>query len=221
MDGEAYTSREYFLEMLGQKGYTVPQVRDLRYKAYIHMKTAADGAQEFYTLANNTARDESPEQAIERDQKLQSAWVGHPHLRIIDNSTDFETKKKRVLKEICHVLGIPEPLEIERKFLIDPGFTSKQIPVTHADIEIVQHYLEQTDKDKIERVRKRVQFNTPLYIHTTKQSVRKGVNIEIERFISKDKYVEFLERQDRSRYPVKKTRSCFLWENQYFEFDSI
>ena len=29
-----------------------------------------------------------------------NAWVGHPRLRIFDNSTDFEGKVERVLKEI-------------------------------------------------------------------------------------------------------------------------
>jgi hypothetical protein len=47
--------------------------------------TAANGAVEFYTSANNEARYESPNDAIELDKKLINAWVGHPHFSIIDN----------------------------------------------------------------------------------------------------------------------------------------
>lgn len=49
------------------------------------MVTCADGAPEFYTSANNEARYESVDEAIELDKKLINAWVGHPHFSIIDN----------------------------------------------------------------------------------------------------------------------------------------
>ncbi len=221
MDGLAYCDEEYFHKMVQKYNYSIPELRDLRYNAVIHMITAADGAREFYTLENNTARDESPELAILLDTKTQHTWLGHQHLRVIDNSTDFETKKRRALAEICRVLGIPEPLEIERKFLVDPMFDISGITVPHAKIYITQHYLEQTEENTIERVRKRVQYNSPIFIHTIKKTIKKGVNIEIERFISQSEYVEFLERQDRERFPVNKIRVCFLWKNQYFEMDFI
>jgi CYTH domain-containing protein len=221
MDGLAYCDENYFHNMLQGYNYTIPELRDLRYNAVIHMITAADGALEFYTLENNKARNEGPGLAKILDTKTQHAWLGHQHLRVIDNSTDFEKKKKRALQEICRVLGIPEPLEIERKFLVDQKFDTSGITVPHAKIYITQHYLEQKEENTIERVRKRAQFNSPLYIHTIKKTISKGTNIEIERFISQAEYVEFLERQDRERFPVSKIRVCFLWKNQYFEMDFI
>jgi hypothetical protein len=39
------------------------QLRDRRYEAVIHMMTAAEGAEEFYTGENNEARYESLEEA--------------------------------------------------------------------------------------------------------------------------------------------------------------
>ena len=36
-------------------------------------------------MTNNEARYESIEEAIELDRKLINAWVGHPHMSIIDN----------------------------------------------------------------------------------------------------------------------------------------
>lgn len=39
-------------------------LRDRRYDAVIHMVTAADGAEKYYTLANNEARYEDAKTAI-------------------------------------------------------------------------------------------------------------------------------------------------------------
>ena len=38
---------------------------------------------------------------------LFSAWVGHPKVFIIDNSTDFDGKMNRVVTTICRLLGVP------------------------------------------------------------------------------------------------------------------
>lgn len=59
------------------------QLRDRRYEAVIHLVTAAQGAEEFYTNSNNEARYEGMEDAKNLDQKLVNAWVGHPHFSII------------------------------------------------------------------------------------------------------------------------------------------
>ena len=56
------------------------------------MVSAADGAEEHYTLENNQARTEDANTARMMDRKTQKAWVGHSHLFVFDNSTDFEVK---------------------------------------------------------------------------------------------------------------------------------
>ena len=76
------------------------EMRD-HYGAVFHLVTAAKGAVEFYTLANNAARTETPEEAAALDDKLIDAWSGHPHFRIIDNSTGFDDKMKRLVTEIA------------------------------------------------------------------------------------------------------------------------
>ena len=86
MDGSAYTSENIWQALLDETGWSTIQLRDRRYEAVIHLVTSADGAQEFYTTANNEARYESNKDAIELDKKLINAWVGHPHFSIIDNS---------------------------------------------------------------------------------------------------------------------------------------
>lgn len=82
--------------------------------------TAADGAQEFYTDANNEARYESSKEAIELDKKLINAWVGHPHFSIIDNqhSLSFQQKIDHCLDTVLKFIGLPTPASFYKKFLL-------------------------------------------------------------------------------------------------------
>jgi hypothetical protein len=47
------------------------------------------------------------------------AWQGHPNLRIVDSSTDFQGKIGCVLAVVAQVLGIPEPPKSERAVVLD------------------------------------------------------------------------------------------------------
>lgn len=99
LDTKAYMPEEIFNSIIEK--YHITQMHILyRYDAVFHLVTSADGAEEFYTLKNNDARSETPEEARVLDRKTKEAWVEHPHLRIIDNSTDFEGKINRLLDEI-------------------------------------------------------------------------------------------------------------------------
>lgn len=60
-DCAAYMSRESYQAVLDEEGWTWSGLRDKRYDSVIFMNTAADGAEEYYTLANNTARHETAE----------------------------------------------------------------------------------------------------------------------------------------------------------------
>lgn len=113
MDGCAYVDKEtVFKDMLEKKGLTFADVYS-RYDAVLHLVTSADGATEFYKwndptkedVGNNAARYESPEEARIKDKKTLNAWIDHPHLRVFDNSTDFEGKINRVVNEVLLLLG--------------------------------------------------------------------------------------------------------------------
>lgn len=60
-------------------GFNTVYLRDGRYDAIIHLVTAADGAEKYYTLDNCVARSETPELARLLDLNTQKAWLGHPH----------------------------------------------------------------------------------------------------------------------------------------------
>ena len=59
MDGSAYTDDNVWQALLDETGWNHIQLRDRRYEAVIHMVTAADGAEKFYTDENNQARYET------------------------------------------------------------------------------------------------------------------------------------------------------------------
>lgn len=78
MDGAAYTNEDVWQAILDETGWSTIQLRDRRYEAVIHLMTAAEGAEDFYTSENNAARYESLEEARRIDKRLINAWVGHP-----------------------------------------------------------------------------------------------------------------------------------------------
>ena len=80
MDGKAYLSDCKWKKILDERGIIESDLRDTRYNAVFHMVTAADGAASFYTLENNQARSETPEQAIDLDRRAQKCWLGHAHM---------------------------------------------------------------------------------------------------------------------------------------------
>ena len=99
MDNKAYMTDAEFEQLCEEMHTNEVELRD-RYDAVFHLVTAAKGAEEFYTTANNSARIETPQEAAALDDRLIAAWTGHPHLRIIDNSSAFEEKLERLLNEV-------------------------------------------------------------------------------------------------------------------------
>lgn len=220
MDAKAYLGPKQFTRMIHEMGYRTPQLRDERYMGVFHLVSAAIGAEKFYTTANNPARKETKEEAALLDIKTRQAWVGHPHLRIIDNSTDFEEKLKRLLRTIEHSLGIPEPLEIEKKYLIkQPDFRLLKQEYGAAPVMIDQFFLHSKKGGK-SRIRDRRQDGYSVYYETKKQQRDIGVRREVEKRIPHDLYDYKLSyERDSSRSMIRKQRHYFLWQNQYFELD--
>jgi CYTH domain-containing protein len=217
-DGKAYLNDADYKRMMGMLHTDEVTMRD-KYDAVFSLVTAANGAEEFYTLANNSARTETAEQAREKDNAIISAWTGHPHFRVIDNSTDFHGKMMRLISEISSFLGEPEPYEIERKFLIQyPDMSKLENMPNCKRIEIMQTYLNAPEGDEV-RVRQRGADGHFVYIKTTKRRVSNVKRLEIEKRISQDEYLRLLMDADITKHSIRKTRYCLTWNNQYFEID--
>ena len=77
LDGVAYHNHDCFDQLAAQEGTTVAAIRD-SYDAIMHLVTTADGAEDFYTKANNSARWDNAQEARYFDAKVLRAWSGHP-----------------------------------------------------------------------------------------------------------------------------------------------
>lgn len=218
LDNKAYMSEDEFADAVSFIGSNEVELRD-NYDAVFHLVTAAKGAAEFYTTSNNEARKETAEEAAALDDKIISSWTGHPHFRVIDNSTDFEIKLKRLVAEIASFLGEPEPFEIERKYLIEyPDIEWLESNPACQRIEIIQTYLKCAEGEEI-RVRQRGIDGNYIYFQTTKRKVSGVKRVEIEKRLSQAEYLTLLMDADTTKRQIRKTRYCLTYENQYFEID--
>ena len=218
LDNKAYMSDGEFDEILTALGHSEVELRD-NYDAVFHLVSAAKGADRFYTTENKSARTETVEQAAALDDKIIAAWTGHPHLRIIDNATDFQDKLERLVGEISAFLGEPEPYEIERKYLIEYPDTAWLESLPNCErVEIIQTYLKTEDGSEV-RVRQRGRDGHYIYYMTTKTPVNGAKRIEVERRLTQNEYLRCLMDADPACRPLRKTRYCLTYDAQYFEID--
>ena len=216
MDISAYMSSEMWNAITKDVGTSTSELRDHRYDAVLHLVSAADGAEKFYITSNNKQRTEGLELARVLDKKVIEAWTGHPHLRVINNHEDFNNKLHRVLKEISNVLGIPQPIVEERKYIVE---LTGEIP-NCIESEITQTYLVAEPGCEV-RLRRRGWQGKYVYVHTTKKNISDTEQLETERQISKNLYTSLLQQADPYRQKIQKTRKSFIWKGQYFELDNF
>lgn len=218
LDNRAYMTDEEFAEVLRYVGSNEIELRD-SYDAVFHLVSAAKGAEQFYTTANNEARTETVEQARELDDKLINAWTGHPHFRIINNETDFAEKMRRLLVEISQVLGEPAPYLTKRKFLIDyPNIAELRAMPNCERVDIIQTYLKSPSGKEI-RIRQRGKDGHYIYFQKMERDPSGKEKIEIERRLDKDEYLKMLMDADTSMKQIRKTRYCLAYGIQYAEVD--
>ena len=86
-DISAYMPRNCWERVLSLSGYTEYDLLS-RYDAVVHLTTAAEGAEKYYTSANNNARTETVEEAREMDRKSRDSWKKHQNRIIIDNGAE-------------------------------------------------------------------------------------------------------------------------------------
>lgn len=227
MDQLAYCSKETLEKMLKERGLTIIQARD-RYDAVIFLQSAANGAEEFYTLMNVVngeevqVRRESVEEARELNQRTLDAWIGSPHLKVIGNEGNFEEKLNRAMQEIYNILGIPAHTEIERKFLIKrPSDEFLESLELCSKSDIVQTYLKKINPETERRVRQRGLNGDYTFYYTEKTSVNGSLVVrnEVDKKITEKEYIHHLIEVDPMLRQIHKTRYCFVYENQYFELD--
>ena len=71
--------------------------------------------------------------AIKNDVLVGDAWVGHPYYEVIDNSTDFEMKMRRLTKAVADKLDIANAEEwldakaVKLKFLVTGALPAAEV----------------------------------------------------------------------------------------------
>lgn len=231
MDGMAYIGRDRFQNLVEEKGKDFTELREGRYDAVFHMVTAAEGAEDYYTLENNEARSEPPELARELDQKTQAAWAGHPRLYILDNSTEFEGKLQKLVEAIAKLVGLPTNLSRSTaKFLLKSPPDLNNFTVDYHVFTVDKVYVSSQSsttansfyKDEYSFVRKRTHVLKDgstagsVYGATYVQETSDGHVVEKKRIISKREYVASLKQRDLSRHEVRQKRISFLYKHQSF-----
>jgi CYTH domain-containing protein/predicted ATPase len=218
LDNRVFVTQNEFDRYCGLNGLNEDVVRN-SYDAVFHLVTAANGAEEHYNLSNNEARGETPAQARTQDEELLAVWTGTPHLRIIDNSTDFQHKLERLMREVTGFLGLPEPFEIERKFLIEyPNLDELNKIKTCRRVPITQAYLNTPEEGNF-RIRKRGEGDFAVYIKTVKIKISDIKRIEIENYISKEEYLNYISQKENISGIISKDRYCIAYNSTYYELD--
>ncbi|CAD5234301.1 unnamed protein product [Bursaphelenchus xylophilus] len=223
MDPSAYMPPEGWNKILDDLKLDPFELRENRYNQVVHMVTAADGAENYYTLANNAARSEGLRQALEQDRVTRNAWVGHPYVDVVDNSEvkKFDDKILKLISVVCDRVGLEYQDRLaknsrKRKWLVRE-FEESRFP-RYEEFDVTHDYL-LADKPNIQvRIRTRCQNGRSTYTITTRQFIDPEP-VETRMQITEREYQRYLTMKDTSRATLHKKRRCFNFGSQYFHMD--
>lgn len=215
-DIKSFISDEEFDSLLNKYNLSKLELID-SYNLVINLDTVAKGAEEFYTTDNNEARSEGIKDAIIRDDRCQEAWSPHSNFKVIDNSTNFEEKVKRVVDTVKNYFGIEK--RNSKKYLVNIKddtmdiLSSKEI----TSVQIKQTYLS-TDKDCEMRLRKRTLNGDSTYYITVKKNDYGKERIITEEKIDKKTYERLLGQKEVIN-TVNKERISFTYDDNTYKLD--
>ncbi|CAH0718841.1 unnamed protein product, partial [Brenthis ino] len=225
MDASAFISKEKWEAMLVANNWHSVELRDNRYNHIVHMVSAANGAEDFYSTEDHACRSEGVEMARELDYNAAAAWIGHPYFDVIDNSTDFDKKMNRLIACVCQRVGIDtgDRLNVnskKRKFLVkSPLLPDGEFPAFQ-DFDVVHNYLQSDFRKAQVRLRKRGQKGHWSYIHTVRKfHPTNGQSVEVRTQLTHRDYLNMLPQRDDAHFTIFKKRRCFIYNNQYYQLD--
>ncbi|XP_013140388.1 PREDICTED: uncharacterized protein LOC106104792 isoform X1 [Papilio polytes] len=225
MDASAFISKEKWEEMLNANNWNSVELRDNRYNQIVHMVSAANGAEDFYSTEDHACRSEGVELARELDYNAAAAWVGHPYFDVIDNSTDFDKKMNRLIACVCQRIGIDtgDRLNVnskKRKFLVKTPLPPDTEFPPFQDFDVVHNYLQSDFRKAQVRLRKRGQKGHWSYIHTVRKfHPSNGQSVEVRTQLTHRDYLNQLPQRDDAHFTIFKKRRCFIYNNQYYQLD--
>jgi hypothetical protein len=190
-----------------------------RYDQVIHLVTAAQGAEKFYTLENNVARSETPEMAKQCDKRLHEEWMIHPKFTLIDNSENgFQKKLDRVINAVSALVNNKPIANKMIKMVINCSEEDLKLPKeikTYSFFETI-NYLVSQDEDRLYSVKKRKVPNSELrsFFHTEKiLNLGESVYMEMTRPIDVKNYLGFIQTKDPERTKISRKVISFSMMN--------
>lgn len=225
LDSKIYLEEEAYVALLKEYDLTHEMLL-ARPTAYFHLVTVANGAAAFYKQTKN--RPQTPEQATENDNRLFDACIGSNHLHRFDNTGTFEDKKSVFKRTFLASLGLPAPIERERKFIFPLSDLEKILANRNGAVHIFrieQKYILNEDFAAESRIRKFIASSSdgdyPVsFCLTTKESTDDPeVRIEREERISKKEYSALERMQLLGTRTIRKDRHYFFENGTYFEID--
>jgi len=190
------------------------------YDMVIHLTTSAIGKIKYY---NGSDAPMPKDEAIKVDKRTLSSWVGHNNLMVIDNSTDFEGKVKKVLDYIYEYLGNSMKSVKQLKYLINLN-KSKLDFIKDKEtfkLEITQFYLtDNTKEDTYERRLRLINHNgNTSYYFTVQKKYDQGLSKVVTNYkMTEKEYNSLLEFYD-VKASIEKIRYMFVQNARYYKLD--
>eukprot|EP00998_Keelungia_sp_KM082_P002418 NODE_1294_length_1391_cov_55.231013_g1283_i0.p1 GENE.NODE_1294_length_1391_cov_55.231013_g1283_i0~~NODE_1294_length_1391_cov_55.231013_g1283_i0.p1 ORF type:complete len:421 (+),score=70.15 NODE_1294_length_1391_cov_55.231013_g1283_i0:55-1317(+) len=213
LDARAYCDNEQWRDICSAAGCTTEDLRDRQYDGIYHLVTAADGAEAFYTTANNSARSETPEQARALDSKLRDAYVGHRVLVVVTNDGDFKSKLGRLTEAVSHLMGLTGGRT--KKFMVTN--LPDEIPVPHVKFELAITFLGEATNGVEWRICRRGQRAFAIQRVEYKDDQR----IITERRVSSKECADVMNRHEERCRRVVKMNHAFMWNSRHYEVGRV
>lgn len=234
MDARAYLPEELWQAILDQKNWNPITLSHKRYDMVLHLVTCADGAEEFYTTDNNQARYETVDEAVDIDKKLQFAYNGHPHHKIIKNVRlkDFKYKIGRVIEETMNCLELVEgnqgdvfELTTFRYLMKDTKFVYPQdvkVETVHVEEYVLEPQESGTNTTYRLLIKQTRASAIDYYLNSTTLNKETGVRRYVQmKKISVTKYMELLDQISQSYWACKITKQNFIHSKRTFSVETL
>ena len=219
LDNRAYITDEEFKSLIDAKAITEAEILH-RYDLVIHLVTAADGKEEYYTNENNEARTETPEEAREKDRRTMEAWSTHPNQKIVGNDTLFDEKMKKVSNIIRGFLGENEVVDQEKYKVevggIDYAVLSNFISV-HMLREEIQEFVKSYEDNEDEMYRESTINGSSYYTYTKIKYHQDGTKTTVHKNVTEEEYLDNLHKA--SGKEITKTRYDFIYDGERYRMD--
>uniref|UniRef100_A0A2P2HW69 TRPL translocation defect protein 14-like n=2 Tax=Hirondellea gigas TaxID=1518452 RepID=A0A2P2HW69_9CRUS len=223
-DASAFISQQAWDRILKENHLNPVELRDNRYNQIIHMVSASLGAEDFYSTEDHVVRSENIQLARDLDRKAAQAWVGHPYFDVIDNSTDFDQKIKRLISMVCQKLSVDTGDRLENnarkmKFLVHGPLAPPEMFPKFQDFTVEHMYLRTNSRKMQARVRKRGANGNHSYTYTIRKPEKLGQIVEVRTQVTQRDWITAKGQADEEHFPIYKTRRCFLYNDQYYQLD--